>query len=495
MTLADPFWLVLAIPLAMSLWLWRLPSRLLLALRCAALAALLLALCGLCVLLPVRSGTVVLVADRSLSMPPDSEALEKEAADSCTFGDGDRRQTGRRIVRRDGGGGAVACRPASSPAFPREVGREASRLADALDLALSLIGKDEPGRILVFSDGHWTGRDLSASAARAAAAGVAIDYRAMQRSSAGDLAIERIQAPESVLPGESFMITAWISSPLAAARSPTSCCRGYTGNRPRHRGRPLGHQPAALPRHGRRRRLPRIYVLRVEGEGAGSRPGQQPRPAAGRASAGRRPCFASIPARHPGLPGLLLRKGGLNVEPAAAVQCIGRWKSWPATRRCSWKTRPPASSATWECRTSSAWVTQSGGGLMLTGGRDSYGSGGYFKSPLDPLLPVSMELRREHRKLSLAIVVALDRSGSMAMPTPDGRPKIELADLATAEVAQHARADGPVRLHRRRHRPARDRAALRRGGHAIPMRRQDPADRLSRGAESSSTRRWCRRAT
>jgi len=45
-----------------------------------------------------------------------------------------------------------------------------------------------------------------------------------------------------------------------------------------------------------------------------------------------------------------------------------------------------------------------------------------------------MELRREHRKLSLAIVVVLDRSGSMAMRTPDGRLKMELADLATAEV-------------------------------------------------------------
>ncbi len=81
-----------------------------------------------------------------------------------------------------------------------------------------------------------------------------------------------------------------------------------------------------------------------------------------------------------------------------------------------------------------AWVAQSGGGLMLTGGRDSYGPGGYYKSPLEPILPVSMELRREHRKLSLAIVVALDRSGSMACTVPDGRQKIELADLATAEV-------------------------------------------------------------
>ena len=81
-----------------------------------------------------------------------------------------------------------------------------------------------------------------------------------------------------------------------------------------------------------------------------------------------------------------------------------------------------------------AWVSQSGGGLMLTGGKDSYGPGGYYKSPLAPIMPVSMELRREHRKLSLAIVVALDRSGSMACPVPGGRAKIDLADLATAEV-------------------------------------------------------------
>jgi hypothetical protein len=77
---------------------------------------------------------------------------------------------------------------------------------------------------------------------------------------------------------------------------------------------------------------------------------------------------------------------------------------------------------------------KSGGGLMMTGGKDSYGPGGYFKSPLEPVMPVSMELRQEHRKLSVAIVVALDRSGSMAIPGPDGRPKIQLADLATAEV-------------------------------------------------------------
>ncbi|HXI72081.1 MAG TPA: vWA domain-containing protein, partial [Verrucomicrobiae bacterium] len=42
--------------------------------------------------------------------------------------------------------------------------------------------------------------------------------------------------------------------------------------------------------------------------------------------------------------------------------------------------------------------------------------------------------RREHRKMSLAISVALDRSGSMAAPISGGRIKMDLADLGTVQV-------------------------------------------------------------
>jgi hypothetical protein len=45
-----------------------------------------------------------------------------------------------------------------------------------------------------------------------------------------------------------------------------------------------------------------------------------------------------------------------------------------------------------------------------------------------------MELRNEHRKLSLAILVALDRSGSMAVPVAGGKVKMDLANLGTASV-------------------------------------------------------------
>src|SRR5262249_8154777 len=81
-----------------------------------------------------------------------------------------------------------------------------------------------------------------------------------------------------------------------------------------------------------------------------------------------------------------------------------------------------------------AWVRETGSGLMMTGGRNSYGPGGYYKSPIDPLLPVSMELRDEHRKLSLAMVVALDRSGSMLAPVGGGRAKMDLANEGAAQV-------------------------------------------------------------
>ncbi|MBQ3810328.1 MAG: VWA domain-containing protein [Kiritimatiellae bacterium] len=84
-----------------------------------------------------------------------------------------------------------------------------------------------------------------------------------------------------------------------------------------------------------------------------------------------------------------------------------------------------------------AWVRDAGGGLALTGGRNAFGPGGWHKSPVEDILPVSLELRREHRKFPMAIAVALDRSGSMSMPVGGGfggARKMDLADQATAEV-------------------------------------------------------------
>src|SRR5262245_26104237 len=80
-SLLQPIWLVLVIPLLAAWWVWRHPSRFLRYLRLSLLLLILLALCGLAVKLPSRNGTVVVIADRSLSMPPSSDAAQKEAID------------------------------------------------------------------------------------------------------------------------------------------------------------------------------------------------------------------------------------------------------------------------------------------------------------------------------------------------------------------------------------------------------------------------------
>ena len=51
---------------------------------------------------------------------------------------------------------------------------------------------------------------------------------------------------------------------------------------------------------------------------------------------------------------------------------------------------------------------------MMAGGKHSFGAGGYFESGVDELLPISMELKNEHRKLAVAMAIVMDRSGSMS---------------------------------------------------------------------------------
>src|SRR5580704_14425456 len=71
----------LLIPLGLCLWLYRPPTRFLLGVRIVSILLVVLSLSGLALRLPSRVGTVVIVADRSLSMPEGSEKSAKEAVE------------------------------------------------------------------------------------------------------------------------------------------------------------------------------------------------------------------------------------------------------------------------------------------------------------------------------------------------------------------------------------------------------------------------------
>lgn len=428
-TLLHPIWLALAIPFIAAWFLWRHSSRFLRFTRLALLLLILLALGGLAVKLPSRNGTIVVVADRSLSMPQGAEAAQKEAIDligrAMTSDD-------RLAVVSFGQAAAIERSPQTGAfaSFTNEVGRDASNLNEAIEKALALIPQNAPGKILVISDGRWTGKDPATAASRAAARAVPIDYRSLQRSTANDLAIAQIDSPVTVTPGEAFMITAWVRSPAQQEiayelrRGAQTLAAGKTNvsaGLNRLTFRDLAGEPGAQG-----------YTIRVSGSG------DDPLPENNTAKVlvgvqGPRPLLVVTSSQNSGL-ARLLASGGMKINVSSPEDCDWSLDSLAQYSGVLIENVPAEKITERGMESIASWVTEAGAGLMMTGGKRAYGPGGYFKSPLEPVLPVSMELRNEHRKLALAIVVAMDRSGSMAVSVGGGRTKMDLANLAAVQV-------------------------------------------------------------
>jgi len=60
------------------------------------------------------------------------------------------------------------------------------------------------------------------------------------------------------------------------------------------------------------------------------------------------------------------------------------------------------------------YVTDLGGGLVMVGGEDSFGAGGWHGTDLEPVLPVRLDLPEQIIRPSAAVLIVLDNSGSMA---------------------------------------------------------------------------------
>lgn len=82
-----------------------------------------------------------------------------------------------------------------------------------------------------------------------------------------------------------------------------------------------------------------------------------------------------------------------------------------------------------------SYVRDLGGGLVAVGGPESYGMGGYFRTPLEETLPVEMQIKDQERFPAVSMVIVIDRSGSMG--APEGNvTKIQLAAEGAVRVVE-----------------------------------------------------------
>lgn len=462
----HPELLLLAIPAAFAAWMLRAGDRWTTSLRWTLLAVLVLALAGPYLRTADRGRDLVLVVDRSRSMPAGANETALELARLAE----DARRDGDRVAVVAFGSDAAVERLPSGDArfsrFERGLDIDGSDLRRALDVALDLIPPDRQGSILLLSDGEDNGRDPLPAARRAFARGVRIDARPVMRPDVADLSIDRIDTPEEVGPGEPFQFSAWVR----ADRRVEASFALERGGRVLTRGRRV-FEPG----------MNRI-VLRDALEEAGvadyrlvldAPEDRTPENDAGIAAVRVGSPRSILVLNDDGSQDALvraLRAAAIPVVVAtpetARLDAVGL-----VAHRAVIVENVAASRIGSRMRTLAAFVTDLGGGLLLTGGKASFGTGGYFKSVLDPVLPVSMEMRQEHRKQSIALGITMDRSGSMAAPAGAGLTKMDLANLGAAAAVELLSPQDSVAVH-----------AVDSSHHVVQAltRVEDPAEILSR---------------
>ena len=304
---------------------------------------------------------------------------------------------------------------------------EATRTRLAAQYALSQMGHDRAARLLVLTDGYST-EPLTGLGERLARQGVSLDYRLVSPPDATDYGINDLRLPARSQPGEPFIIELEVI------------------------GTPDGIVPFRVSRDGQALRSGEVAVRNGRGltrftdritAGGAHRYQVQLTPAIdARAGNNRAENWTEIV----GGPQLLLvtnypddpvagvlRAQGFEVRTLTELSTLDAGSLTGArgvilNNVPAYKLPPDFLSAL------DLYVRVQGGGLLMAGGKQSFGSGGYAHSAVDDLLPVSMELRNEQRKLAVAMAIVMDRSGSMAADVSPGIEKIDLADEGAARA-------------------------------------------------------------
>jgi Mg-chelatase subunit ChlD len=421
MSLVMPQVLLLLVPLGLFVWRQGWVRGLAGWLRVAVMLLLTFALAGPELHLKRAGSDVVVVVDRSRSMPPMSEASAEELIRLLE----PQRRPGDRLGVLSFGRDARVDAPLSPDGrfggFTTVVDGDASNLASALGSADALIPPERTGRVLVLSDGRPTGLDARVAARRLWARGVPVDVRFMGRATdVLDVAVIGLDVPPVVATREPFLMTASVRA-TAEAEATFELFRG---------GAPIARVSRHVPPGTTTLTFRDVveapglqgYELRVSAPGDGV-PGNDVGRAVVRVQGP--PRVLLLTDQPTGTLAKALTQAGLELEVEAPMAVT--MERLDGVAAVVLENVEAGRLSERGLSVLAQYVREAGGGLVMTGGRHAFGEGGYRKSPVEELLPVSLEIREEQRKAAIAIAIVMDSSCSMGARVPDGRTKMELA--------------------------------------------------------------------
>jgi uncharacterized membrane protein len=345
--------------------------------------------------------------------------------------------------------------------------QEGTNIAEAINLGLAMFPADTARRLVLVSDGNETMGSVINAARQAAGAGgltvdrigpdrltVPIDVLPIAYRVTGDVQVVRIETPPTAQPGQT--VTARI---ILEATRPT---RGRLTLLREHRpvdlnGRDPGNSrdldlPEGQSVHLAQVILGHTPINRFEAIFEPADPNDDQLPDNNRAEA-----FTATPAKGTVL--VVDRLAGqepnniADVLTAADVPARAeRPEQFPydllslqAFDLIILDNIAASELSTEQQRYIATYVRDLGGGLIMVGGEDGFGAGGWNNTPLEEVLPLELDPPKELRLPTAALVLVLDKSGSMQRPVAGARAsQQEIANEAAALAIESLRADSLV---------------------------------------------------
>lgn len=310
------------------------------------------------------------------------------------------------------------------------VDAQASDLSSALTLASALLPEDAQGRIVVLSDGAT--EDVRAAAQQLAARGVTVDFQSFSGDALPDAQISQLKVPSRVYQGQSFTVTVQVT-----ANHDTAGTLVLYQNRT-----PVSSREVTL------RRGDNTFTFRDTAADTGVVTYEARLISEGDSCAQNDSMGGYVYVQ--GAPKLLLVEGrqGEGSEMAAMLCAAAMQYETVLPAQLPYDAEQlrqydgvvlvnvdydAADEEQWAALDSAVRVL--GRGLTVIGGDSSYALGGYRGSKLEEMLPVTIDVRNKLDLPSLALMLVIDKSGSMS-DGMFGTTRLELAKEAAMRAAE-----------------------------------------------------------